>query len=69
MIDGYYVHMPREEAVFHAVFRSIKGEGTHVLLDAFLMKLDNEEAFDFVKSNVSENWGAWDNQVELKSLP
>lgn len=67
-VEGYYMHLPRQEAAFRAVFRGIGGERRYVPINIILKNLDNEEAFDALKT-LFTRWGVWDNQVELGQLP
>lgn len=68
-VEGYYMHLPREEAAFRAVFRSIKKDDPrYVPTEVILKNLDNEEAFDALKGSFTR-WGVWDNQVPSGSLP
>ena len=68
-VEGYYMHLPRHEAAFRAVFRSIKKDNPrYVPLDIILSNVDNEEAFDAL-THLFRKWGVWDNQVAQGSLP
>jgi predicted ABC-type ATPase len=69
-VEGYYMHLPRQEAAFRSVFRAIeKGEELrYVPIDIILQNLDNEDAFDALK-HLFTRWGLWDNQVEPGALP
>jgi hypothetical protein len=66
--EGYYMHLPRQEAAFRAVFRGIGGEKRYVPIDIILGNLDNEDSFDAMKKFFTR-WGAWDNQVPQGTLP
>lgn len=68
-VEGYYMHLPRHEAAFRAVFRSIKKDDPrYVPLEIILTNVDNEAAFDNL-TKLFRRWGVWDNQVPNGTLP
>lgn len=61
--EGFYMHLPRQEAAFRAIGRATKVDNPrHVPLDIILGSTRNEQAFEGLLDRL-KRWGMWDNQV------
>ncbi len=68
-IEGYYMHLPRQEAAFRAMGRSTKADRpryvpTNIILDS----TKNEAGFDALIPRFKK-WGVWDNQTPFGEDP
>jgi len=68
-VEGYYMHLPRQEAALRAIGRATKPVNPrYVPLDIILSSTRNEAGFDALKPKF-ERWGVWDNQVDRGEEP
>ena len=68
-VQGFYMHLPRQEAAFRAIGRATKADKPrYVPLQIILDSRANEIAFQQMIPRF-EKWGAWDNQVARGADP
>lgn len=68
-VQGFYMHLPRQEAAFRAIGRATKADNPrYVPLQIILDSRANEVAFQQMIPRF-EKWGAWDNQVARGADP
>lgn len=67
-VEGYYMYLPRHEAVNRAVQRALGDTQRYVPLDIIIQNTQNEAVFDSLKDQFVR-WGMWDNNVPRGSPP
>lgn len=70
-IDGYYMHLPREESAKRGISRFMQakdGKGRYVPLDVMLDMKDNEDNFKKLLPHFRK-WAMWDNNVKMGQKP
>ena len=67
--EGFYMHLPRQEAAFRAIGRATKADAPrYVPLNIILESTTNESNFEAIIPFL-RRWGMWDNQVKRGDDP